>query len=85
MLFCRAAEDDPQVLAAPLVCSKEEINLHQYLLPLPPDRTVKDDWEELSQLRPDTAIRYVTRRDAQSTEPPSATAFTAKEERLLNE
>ncbi|KAF1347372.1 hypothetical protein EJ07DRAFT_142720 [Lizonia empirigonia] len=84
MLFRGAAEDDPRVLAAPLVYSKEEINLHRYFLPLPPDRTVKDDWKELSQPRPDTAIGYVTRRDAQSTEPPSATAFTAKEERLLD-
>jgi hypothetical protein len=84
MLFRGAAEDDPRVLAAPLVYSKEEINLHRYFLPLPPDRTVKDDWKELSQPRPDTAIGYVTWRDAQSTEPPSATAFTAKEERLLD-
>jgi hypothetical protein len=71
-------------VTAPLVYSKGEINLHRYFLPLPPDRTVKDDWKELSQQGLDTAIRYVTRRDAQSTELLSATAFTAKEERLLN-
>lgn len=84
MLFRGAAEDDSQVLAAPLVYSKDEINLHRYFLPPPPDRTVKEDWKELSQPRPDTAIGYVTRRDAQSTYPVSATAFTAKEERLLD-
>jgi hypothetical protein len=84
MLFRGAAEDDLRVLAAPLVYSKDEINLHRYFLPLPPDKTVKEDWKELSQPRPDTAIGYVTRRDAQSTEPPSATAFTAEEERLLD-
>ncbi|KAL5420107.1 hypothetical protein PMIN04_006650 [Paraphaeosphaeria minitans] len=77
-------EDDPRVLAAPLVYSKNEINLHRYFLPLPPDRTVKEVWKELSQPRPDTAIGYVTRRDAQSTDTLSATAFTAKEERLLD-
>ncbi|KAF1948946.1 hypothetical protein CC80DRAFT_529721 [Byssothecium circinans] len=84
MLFRGAAEDDPRVLPAPLVYSKDEINLHRYFLPPAPDRTVKQDWKELSQPRPDTAIGYVTRRDAQSTEPPSATAFTAEEERLLD-
>jgi hypothetical protein len=84
MLFRGAAEDDPRVLAAPLVYSKDEINLHRYFLPPPPDKTVKEDWKELSQPRPDTAIGYVTRRDAQSTEPLSATAFTAEEERLLD-
>jgi hypothetical protein len=68
------------VLAAPLVYSKDEINLHRYFLPLPPDRIVKENWKGLSQPRPDAAIGYVT-RDAQITEPPSATAFTAEEER----
>ena len=84
MLFRGVAEDDAQVLATPLVYSKDEINLHQYFLPLPPDKTVKVDWKELSQPRPDTAIGYVTRRDAQSTDPLSATAFTTIEERLLD-
>ncbi|XPS81939.1 hypothetical protein M3J09_013864 [Ascochyta lentis] len=31
-----------------MVYSKEEINLHRYFLPMPPDRTVKGDWKELS-------------------------------------
>ncbi|KAF1998830.1 hypothetical protein P154DRAFT_564388 [Amniculicola lignicola CBS 123094] len=84
MLFRGAAEDDPRVSAAPLVYSKDDINLHRYFLPPAPDKTVKEDWKELSQPRPDTAIGYVTRRDAQSTEPPSLTAFTAREERLLD-
>ncbi|KAF2678984.1 hypothetical protein K458DRAFT_394391 [Lentithecium fluviatile CBS 122367] len=84
MLFRGAAEDDPRVLAAPLMYSEDEINLHRYFLPLALDKTVKQDWKGLSQPRPDTAIGYVTRRDAQSTQPPSATAFTAEEERLLD-
>jgi hypothetical protein len=84
ILFRGTAEDDPRVLATPLVYSKDEINLHRYFLPPAPDRNIKEDWKELSQPRPDTAIGYVTRRDAQSTEPPSATPFTASEERLLD-
>jgi hypothetical protein len=43
MLFRREAEDNPQVLAVPLVYSKDKINLHQYFLPLAPDNTVKED------------------------------------------
>jgi hypothetical protein len=84
MLFRGAAEDDARVLPAPLVYSKDEIKLHRYFLPPPPNRTVTEDWKELSQPRPDTALGYVTRRDAHSTEPPSAAAFTAAEERLLD-
>lgn len=84
MLLRGAAENDQQVLAALLVYSKDKINLHRFFLPLPPDRTVKEDWKELSQLRLDTAIGYVVRRDAQSTEPLSATAFTTEKEWLLD-
>jgi hypothetical protein len=66
------------------VCSKDAINLAEYFLPRPPHTTVQADWMDLSQPQPDIVIRYVTRRKAQSMDPPCASAFTAEEERLLD-
>jgi hypothetical protein len=51
MLFRGAAEDDHRVLAAPLVYSKEEVNLHPYFLPLRQDRTVQDFRSQAQILR----------------------------------
>lgn len=84
MLFRGAIEDDIRVAGEPLIVSKTGIDLNRDYLPSALHCTFQRDWRELSQSIPDTAIRYVTRRDAQCVRPQCATAFTAHEERLLD-
>jgi hypothetical protein len=84
LLFRGEAEADDRVPGVPLIYSKDEINLARTFLPPAPNANVTKTWGELSQPRPDTAIGYVTRGDAENTVPPSQVAFSPEEEEVLD-
>lgn len=84
LLFRGEAEADDRVPGIPLIYSKDEINLTRSFLPQAPNANTTKTWGDLSQPRPDTAIGYVTRSDAENTVPPSQTAFSADEDEVLN-
>lgn len=84
LLFRGEAEADDRVPGVPLIYSKDEINLARTFLPHAPSATVAKTWGDLSQPRPDTAIGYVTRSDADNAVPPCQTPFSSEEEDILD-
>lgn len=84
LLFRGEAEADDRVSGIPLIYSKDEINLARAFLPPAPKAEVTKIWGDLSQPRPDTAVGYATRGDAENTIPPSQMAFLPEEEAVLD-
>ncbi|KAF2622115.1 hypothetical protein BU25DRAFT_352826, partial [Macroventuria anomochaeta] len=83
-LFRGEAEADDRVLGVPLIYSKDEINLSRSFLPQASSDTITKTWGDLSQPRPDAAIGYITRGDADNAVPHSQTAFSSEEEDILD-
>lgn len=84
LLFRGEAEADDRVSGIPLIYSKDEINLARSFLPQAPNANISKTWGELSQPRPDTAIGYITKADAENAVPPSQVAFSPDEDEVLD-